>query len=359
MKQPNNIKKHKKTSHHRHSHKKKWSKKKKIIVGILIGIAALLLISVATFFIMRYIGKKSLTDYKNLNLTLPEYVDYEDGGNVIYYKGHKYIFNRDLATFLFMGIDNTELKKNAKMGRAGQADAIYLFTYDTVTYQMKVLCLNRDTMCDINRYDVDGNFYDTKKTQLCLAYAYGDGTKTSATNQVTAVKRLIYNIPINAYYAIDLSAIKILNDDVGGVTLTPEYSFGKFKKGVTTTIHGDDAEAFVRTRDVSLVDDNLRRMSCQRLYINGFASRIVPATQENYSTPFKLYNDSKKYTVTNIDAPKLSYLATDLAFNYSGMQMITTEGKYRMAKNDKSAQYVLKEQKFFENILDIFYKRAD
>lgn len=335
--------------------KKKWSKKKKIIVGILIFFFSIIIGVLAAFFIMRWMGRNELTDYDNLNLMLPEWVDYRDGGRVIYYNGHEYTFNDNIATILFMGIDNRKLKENAKVGTAGQADALYLNTYDVNTKKMRLLCINRDTMTDVSRYDEAGNYIDTKKTQVCLAYAFGDGQKTSAENEKTAVQRLIYNIPVNAYYAIDLSAIKILNDDVGGVTVTPEFNFRQFKKGVTTTLKGDDAETFVRHRDIRLMDDNLRRIECQKQYINKFAERIVPATRSNLNTPSKLYNHSKKYTVSSIDASMVVYLATDMAFNFHGFEMINTKGKYKKVPEDPSAEYFLEEVPFFETILDIFY----
>ncbi len=286
---------------------------------------------------------------------LPEWVDYRDGGYIIYYKGHEYTFNKNIATILFMGVDNRKLKTNAKMGTAGQADALYLMTFDVTTSKMRVLCINRDTMTDVSRYDEAGNYIDTKTTQLCLAYAFGDGKKTSADNQKTAVQRLIYNIPINAYYAIDLSAIKILNDDVGGVKVTPGYNFLEFKKGVPITLKGKQAETFVRYRNIKLMDDNLRRIECQKTYIQGFLGKIIPATRSNLNTPSKLYNHSKKYTVSSIDFPKLVYLATDLTFSFNGFEMINTKGEYKKVKDDASAEFFLKEKPFFETILDIFY----
>ncbi|MCR5430824.1 MAG: LCP family protein [Eubacterium sp.] len=335
--------------------RKKWSKKKKIIVSIILFFLCIILGTVAALFIMRWHGRNELTDYKNLNLMLPEWVDYRDGGYVIYYKGHEYTFNDNIATVLFMGVDNRKLKTKAKMGTAGQADALYIYTYDTMTYNMKVLCINRDTMTDISRYDEAGNYVDTKNTQVCLAYAFGDGKKTSAENEKTAVQRLIYNIPLNIYYAIDLSAIKILNDDVGGVPVTPQYTFKQFKKGVPVTLKGDAAETFVRHRDTRLMDDNLRRIECQKDYIRSFSKRIVPATRSNLNTPSKLYNHSKDYTVTNIDASILVYLTTDLAFRFNGFDMINTQGKYKKVPDDPSAEFFLKEVPFFETILDIFY----
>lgn len=338
---------------------KKWSRKKKIFIGILLFFLCIIIGTVAAFLILRYNGKQKMLNYNNLNINVPENVDYEDGGRVIYYKDHKYLFNSNIATILFMGIDNTQLKENAVSGTAGQADALYLFTYNTLSGSIKVLCLNRDTMTDISRFDAEGNYYDTSFKQLCLAYAYGDGKKLSAENQVIATQRLIYNIPINAYYAIDLSAIKILNDDIGGVTLTPEYTFGDFTKGEQITIKGDMAESFVRHRDVTLVDDNLRRMACQRQYLNAFASQIVPAIRNDFGIPFDLYRDTADYTVTNIDISSLTYLASSLAFRYSGLNLVTIDGEYQMAEGDNSAEFNINKTKLFETILDTFYTQIN
>ncbi len=359
-----NYKRHR--SHHHHhskssssqqnvSKKKKWSKKKKFLIGLLIAFFCLIAGLISSFFIMRYLGKLNLLNYKNMNISIPDGIDYEDNGRTVYYNGHVYRFNENIASLLFMGIDNTELRENVVTGSAGQADALYLFTYDTSNGKIRILCLNRDTMTDVSRYDNTGKYYDTTSTQLCLAYAYGDGKTLSAENQVTAVSRLIYNIPIHAYYAIDLSAIKILNDDIGGVTLTPEYTFAEFVKGQQITIKGDLAESFVRHRDTRLVDDNLRRMACQRLYITSFANQIVPAIRKDLRIPFQLYQDSSRYTVTNINISDLTYLASTMALDFSGLDLVTTEGAYKMVAGDESAQFHLKKDKFFETILSIYY----
>lgn len=339
--------------------KKKWSKKKKILIGFLIFFICLIIGLISTFFILRYLGKQAMLNYDNLNITVPDGIDYDDNGRIIYYNGHTYQFNENIASVLFMGIDNRELKENAIAGTAGQADALYLFTYNALNGEIKVLSLNRDTMTDISRYDAGGKYYDTTTTQLCLAYAYGDGKTLSAENQVTAVERLLYNVPINAYYAINLDAIKILNDDIGGVTLTPEYTFGSFVKGQQTTIKGDMAEAFVRHRDTSLLDDNLRRMACQRLYINSFANQIVPAIKKDLQVPIKLYQHSSDYTVTNIQMPILTYLASSLATKFTGLNMKTTNGKYIDNPTDAAAQFKIDKKPLFETVLDFYYTRID
>ena len=226
------------SGHHHHSHssgrksgskkKKKWSRKKKFFVILLLVILFLILALLTTFGVMHYLGKKSLLGNEAVALTLPEDINYDDiegDGKTIEYKGHTYEFNSNIASILFMGVDHDEFKDDAVPSTAGQADALYLMTYNISTGKIKVLALNRDIMTDISRYDSEGNYYDTATKQLCLAYAYGDGKELSAKNQAMAVERLIYNIQINTYYAIDFSSLKILNDDIGGVTLTPGTPF--------------------------------------------------------------------------------------------------------------------------------------
>ena len=337
----------------------KKTKKKKILIGILIFLAVLILSAITAFFILRHIGMEHMTTHK-LNMTVPDFVeDYKDGGKTLVYKGHTYQFNEDLSSVLFMGIDNTELKENAVSGTAGQADALYLLVYNLKTGKIRTLSINRDTLVDINLYNEVGDYKGSVRQQICLAYAFGDGKKSSAQNQVRSVERLLHNIPINGYFAIDLSAIKILNDDIGGVTVTPNTSFGEFTAGQTVTLKGDMAEKFVRTRDTSLLDDNLRRMEFQKLYLTSFANQIVPSIKKDFSVPMKLYNDSSEYSVTDIGIPEMIFLSSSLATRYSGLDLVGTKGAYKLRKEDSSAQYILDQEAFFETLLDLFYKKVE
>lgn len=366
---------HEHTHHHSHhssgkgsvgkkEKKKKHKKKKikKILISILIFLLSLILIFVIIFFIKRHNGKNKLLSSEPVNLSLPGDLDYdniENGGDTIVYKGHTYKFNHNIASILFMGIDHDEFKDNAIPSTSGQADALYLMTYDTSTGRIKVLSLNRDTMTDINRYDVEGNFYDTAKKQLCLAYTFGDGKHLSAQNQVMAVSRLLYNIPINIYYAIDFSTLKILNDDLGGVTVTPEYTFASFKKGEKVTLLGETAEQFVRYRNTDMLDDNIRRMACQRQYLNAFAGRILPAIKNDLKLPVKLYQHTSKYTVTNLDTDIMVYLASALVSDYSGLNISSIAGKYVEVKDDTYAEFIVDKEVLFETVLDFYYTKVN
>lgn len=120
---------------------------------------------------MHYLGKKSLLGNEAVALTLPEDINYDDiegDGKTIEYKGHTYEFNSNIASILFMGVDHDEFKDDAVPSTAGQADALYLMTYNISTGKIKVLALNRDIMTDISRYDSEGNYYDTATKRYVL-----------------------------------------------------------------------------------------------------------------------------------------------------------------------------------------------
>ena len=53
----------------------------------------------------------------------------------------------------------------------------------------------------------------------------------------------------------------------------------------------------------------------------------------------------------------LTYLASSLALNYSGLNLIPVEGEYKMVKGDNSAEFNIDKTSLFETILDIFYTK--
>ena len=83
----------------------------------------------------------------------------------------------------------------------------------------------------------------------------------------------------------------------------------------------------------------------------------MPAIKDDFTLPLKLYQDSSEYTVTNINPNIMTYLASSLATNYSGLNMITTKGEYKMVTGDASAEFKLDKNDFFEKILDIYYNK--
>lgn len=351
--------KHTVTITEKHEKKKKHTFLK-IMIGILIFILFLMICLLIAFFILRYQGKQALLDNGELNIQTIDEADSKNNGQTIIYNGKTYLYNPYVTSILFMGVDkeNLELEDDI-VGTGGQADALYLLSYDISDGDVKIISFSRDTLVDVNIFSANGNYIGIENTQLCLAYAYGDGKELSAENVVTSLQRIIYNIPINSYFVMDLSAIQVLNDDIGGVTLTPLFTFGDFVEGEKITLNGEQAETYVRIRDVSLLDSNVGRMERQQQYITSFANQIVPAVQNDISIPLNLYNDVKDYIVTNLTPSKITYLASSIATSYNGLEIINVPGSIIASEEDGKAQFIPDETKLYEILLDTFYTVED
>lgn len=338
------------------------NKKKSPIIKILIAVLILFLCIVIgvliSFFILRYRGKLALLGNQELNITSIDDAVSKDNGKTVTYKGETYTFNPYVTSVLFMGVDKEELElENNVVGTGGQSDAIYLLTYDTTGGKLKIISFSRDTMVDINTYTTSGKYAGVENAQLCLAYAYGDGKAASAENVVTSLQRIIYNIPINAYFAMDLSAIKVLNDDIGGVNLTSLETFNGFTEGENVTLMGDMAEIYVRARDVSKLDSNITRMARQQQYLTAFSNQLVPAVQKDISLPLDLYNDAKNYVITDLTPSKITYLTSAIVSSYDGFEMVSVPGEITASETDGKAQFIPDKVALYEIILDTFYTK--
>jgi len=339
-------------------HKKKKKKKRilKVLLIIFLIIALIALALLITFVILRDQGKRALFNYDNINITTIDNAEAIDNGQTIIYNDVTYTFNPYVTSILFMGVDKEQLElEDNIVGTGGQADAIYLLTYNASNGKMRVLSFSRDTMTDINTYTTTGEYAGVENAQLCLAYAYGDGKKKSAENVVSALSRKIYNIPINSYLAMDLEAIGIVNDDIGGVTLTSLFTHGDFVEGQSITILGDNAEVYVRTRDVSVLDSNVGRMARQQQYLNAFTNQLIPSVKRDLTVAVDLYNHASEYVVTNLDTSRITYLASSIASSYNGIEFVSIPGTITASEKDGKAQFTVDEIKLYEILLDTFY----
>lgn len=348
----------------RDKQRKKMSTGKKVLLTILLTILGLLVAAAVTLVIMINMGKSSLLDGNDTGLTVTAPASAQIDGDYVTYKGHKYQRNKNISNTLLMGIDKrNENNKNEVYGQGGQADAIFLLALDTQTGKGTIFGVSRDTMADINVYDTNGTFVRTEKMQICLAYGYGNGGEESCKNMAVAVSRLFYGMPINSYASIDMDGISVLNDAIGGVTVTVPDDLSKYDpaltKGSTVTLQGEQAEVYVRSRDTSVgADSNTYRLQRQQEYIKSYIPQAISKTKQDISTPINIFNSVQEYTNTNIDVPKVSYLASEFVQNgFSTDQMLTVPGEARMGS--KYAEYYVNNEEFYEMILSVFYTRVD
>ncbi len=329
-----------------------------VILGILV---LLLATAVGAYFYLNKKGEAQLKKNQSIaSITAPEEASSEDDGKMIVYNGAKYKYNEDNINILFMGIDRDMQDTGEKViGENGQADVLIWAALDSKTGHLSLINISRDAMVDVNKYNVKDKYLGTDKMQLCLAYSYGDGKEKSCENTLQSVSRLMYGMPVNAYVAIDYSAIAPLNDAIGGVTVNVledlTQSDSALKAGETVTLHGEQAQTYVRSRNTEVLDSNNQRMERQKQYIDAFLQQAISQTRKNPTLPVTLYNDVSDYMVTNISASEVTHLATLMIQNgVSGGDILTVPGE--VTQGDVYAEFNPDDKELYKLILSVFYK---
>lgn len=344
----------------------KKGKKKKKRVGLIVFLCILLVLvllaaaAVSSFFIMRSVGKNSFVPTVVDPQTLTDIQDVEtfDEGMSISWKGKKYIYNENIVSVAFMGIDKLDIDVNKPLHEAegaGQCDTNMVMAFDTKTGKVSMIVIPRDTMTDVDVYDKDGNFAGIQEMQLCLAYSYGDGQETSCENAVSSMEKLLCGIDISSYAALDLKGIGSLNDAVGGVTLTSLETISDFKEGREYQLWGDQAQKYVQARDTTKFNSDSLRRERQLQYAKAFASKAVDACLSDYSTVAKLYNSAIEYTCTDISLSQFTYLASTVleAGSVSFDNIYIIEGEAVMG--DKFMEVHPDAENVLETVLKVFY----
>lgn len=351
----------------------------KIAGIVLLCLLAILLLLAAAVLALRAKGKSELLVNKPKNdgqeeivMTAPvlpeETVGLEDDGQTVTYKGTKYRYNENLTSVLFMGVDRKKLNDGSdRIGEGGQADMVLLAVMDTVTGKTTLLNISRDSMIDVNVYNVANELVGMENMQLCLAYAYGDGRDSSCKNMIRSVQRLLYGMPIQSYVALDLAAIKPLNDAIGGVEVTvledPALDPKKFPPGEKMLLKGDKAVTYVRTRTLNVpgepFDTNKNRMARQKQYMMAFIQKALQETKQNLMLPIDLYQLLKEddNMVTNLSMSKVAYLATSLLnIDFSEIKVLTVPGEIVMG--EEYAEFHVDDAALYEMILNTFYEKV-
>ena len=249
------------------------------------------------------------------------------------YDGQTYAERTGQTRLLLMGVDREDGTERINARQGGQADFMLLMVIDHEQREIKTLQLERDTMTAVQVLGVLGNPVGTKEMQLCLSHGYGLTEEASCENTVTAVENLLEGAHISYYMAMDMSAISTLNDMLGGVTVTLEDDFSDIDtamtQGATLTLHGEQAETFVRSR-MSVGDGtNNARMSRQRVYMEAAAEQLRQRLSENANFLGELLDSLGDHVTMNIKRGKLLNEA-NRAYKYERGPVETLDGSYSL-----------------------------
>lgn len=278
------------------------------------------------------------------------------------WQGKEYVYNDHLSNFLFLGVDKRE-KAETTQGQAdaGQTDAIFLVSWDRAAHNIALITIPRDTMTEIETFDVEGNSLGKSTDHISLAYAFGDGAEESCELTKDAVSNLFYGIPIQGYCALNMDAIPILADSVGGVPVTvPDDSLEavdpEFQEGAQVVLTGENAETFVRYRDTEESQSAIARMNRQNVFLDAYGEKAKEEFSKNPGLLAELYTDLESYMVTNIGKDQLAKVLQD-ASQDSMRSRWTVPGEG--SQGEAFDEYHVDDSQLYEKIMETFYEEAE
>lgn len=281
-----------------------------------------------------------------------------DQEEVVEYDGRRYAYNDHLSNYLFLGIDSRDTVDTYENRHdVGQADAIFLLSYDRAKETIQCLVIPRDTMTDIRFIAMNGADLGTVKEHINLQYAYGDGRHKSCQLMEEAVSSMLYGVPIESYCSLNMDGIQLLSHVIGEVTVTvPNDSLEKvnpaFHKGATVQITEENVEQFVRYRDITISQSALARTERQKAFLKAAALSAKEQYGKDPSLIGILYECLKPYMVTNMGNDIFAKLLTASYDTETGIHTLPGIGE----AGEQYDVYHIDDDGLFELILQIFYE---
>lgn len=285
-----------------------------------------------------------------------------DRDEAVVWQGERYIYNDHLSNFLFLGIDTRETEQTETgMADAGQADALYLLSYDRTEKTTTLISIPRDTMTAVEVFDREGQSLGLTEQHISLAYGYGDGSYGSLELAEQAVSSLFYGLPIQSSCAMSMDGLAVLMESFGDVTVTvPNDSLAEkhpeFQEGAEAVITAENAEIFLRTRDINETQSALARMERQQAFLKAFGETAAERYGDNPEALIGVYEALSPYLVSSIGDEWLLKLA-EAAVSGGAQAEWTVPGEG--VPGEPFDEYLVDDSAFYELILQTFYEKEE
>ena len=342
--------------HNRHHHRKSRHQRKKQKMLILGLAAAVAFVGLAATVVIN-----KLKEQKNYHVTGANSVDVGAGYRYTEYNGKKYQYNNRVTTLLYAGLDSfDELKQTATYGDKARADSIMLIVLDEVSKKMSVVAINRDTMTEVHRFSRKGDDLGVYVTHLGYAYTNGDGGEASCENLKTAVSTLFNNLPIDGYMVSNQISIVMINDLVGGVTVTVPNDdlaakYPELTTGNVVTLDESNVRAYVQQRDTAVDFSNEGRIERQKSFVLSFMDEFGTMVKEDASSVWDSLEACSDWMQTDITKNK--YLSLADAFSNTNL---TPDSYYILEGEDQLGElhdeFYYDEDALQELIIKLFYR---
>ena len=304
------------------------------VVGLVITVCA---------FVGAIIAVTKMISKPATDIETTTYSKQNNKASTLHFDGKDYQLKENMEVILIMGIDDREDIGDSQFAiHNSQADVLYVYAVDHKNKTYQAIQLNRETMTGIQTYNADGTKDTIAEAQICLAHSYGKTEQGRCLNTVDAVSGLLFNMQVDHYISLDMRAISILNEQVGGVTVTVpaglESADPAFKEGAKVKLQGKQAELFVRSR-MSLENDfNEFRMERQQIFLNAWMEQANCKMEADSGFALGLVLSLSDYMTSDMSANKLSDLANQLR-EYKNLGTVKTIGETLLENEAKISAY--------------------
>ena len=323
------------------------------VVGLVITVCAFVgAIIAVTKMISKPANDTETTTYSKQN----------NKASTLHFDGKDYQLKENMEVILIMGIDDREDIGDSQFAiHNSQADVLYVYAVDHKNKTFQAIQINRETMTGIKTYNNDGTKDAIAEAQICLAHSFGKTEQGRCLNTVDAVSGLLFNIPVDHYISLNMAAISILNEQVGGVTVTVpaglESADPAFKEGAKVKLQGKQAELFVRSRMSLENDTNEFRMERQQMFLNAWMEQANHKMDTDSGFALGLVLSLSDYMTSDMSANALSDLANQLK-EYKNLGTVKTIGETLLeseAKISAFREYYVDMDDLERKVIDLFY----
>lgn len=271
--------------------------------------------------------------------------------------GVSYFPRQDIRVFLFMGIDREgPVADSGSYKNEGAADVILTLIFDETQKEYTILALNRDSMVTMPVLGLGGKIAGSKIAQLALSHTYGNGLRQSCVNTRSTVSDLLYGITIHQYISMNMDAISILTDAVGGVKVNVTDDFSLIDSSLVKgemVLNGEQAYKFIRNRKDVGDQLNLSRMERHNEFLKGFIDAYQTNVGNNVSYAMEVYNELSPYIVTDCSDQTLMNLLSRF-YEYEFVEILSPAGANVRGK--EFMEFYIDEENLQQIILSLLFE---
>ena len=270
--------------------------------------------------------------------------------------GVEYFPRQDITVVMVLGVDQKgPVSESGSYNNRGMADVITLLIFDETNHNCRVLQLNRDTMTDVRVLGLGGRYAGTMYGQLALAHSYGSGLADSCENTRETVSDMLYGLRIDYYMALNMDAISIMTDAVGGVKVNVKDDFSLVDPSIgmgEVILNGQQAINYVQVRKDVADQMNVSRMERHREFMSGLMTGLLAKMQTDPTTAVSIFDQTSAYMVTDCSGTVISNFA-DRYGGYPLVEIVSPEGELK--QGTQYMEFYVDEAKLDELILRLFY----